>query len=207
MVTLENGGIIKSVHGNLYKNSIWYTMYGSKGRMESGREDASDGDVSRLYVNRDEYDGGYETGSLRSYYPDHGMKDKAEGFGHGGSDFYSMYFFIQKILGDESADTIDVYEAMDMFLPGLFAYRSILAGGVSVKIPNLRSKEEREPWRQDTACTDPKAAGDMLWPTMAAGTPDIPMEVYDYMAQLWARECAKTEGTYRLAALNQGKKR
>ena len=23
MVTLENGGIVKSVHGNLYKNSIW----------------------------------------------------------------------------------------------------------------------------------------------------------------------------------------
>lgn len=30
---------------------------------------------------------------------------------------------------------------------------------------------------------------------MSAGTPDIPMEVYAYMAQLWAEECAKTEGT------------
>ena len=207
MVTLENGGIIKSIHGNLYKNSIWYTMYGSKGRMESGREDARDGEIFKLYVNNDEYDGGYETGSLRSYHPDHGMRDKAEGFGHGGSDFYSMYFFIQKILGDESADTIDVYEAMDMFLPGLFAYRSILAGGVSVQIPNLRNKEDRDLWRHDTACSDPKAAGDMLWPTMSAGTPDIPMEVYDYMAQLWAEECTKTEGTYRTAALSQGEKK
>ena len=207
MVTLENGGIIKSIHGNLYKNSIWYTMYGSKGRMESGREDARDGEIFKLYVNKDEYDGGYETGSLRSYHPDHGMRDKAEGFGHGGSDFYSMYFFIQKILGDESADTIDVYEAMDMFLPGLFAYRSILAGGVSVQIPNLRNKEDRDLWRHDTACSDPKAAGDMLWPTMSAGTPDIPMEVYDYMAQLWAEECTKTEGTYRTAALSQGEKK
>lgn len=33
MVTLENGGIIKSIHGDLYKDSIWYSMYGSKGRM------------------------------------------------------------------------------------------------------------------------------------------------------------------------------
>jgi hypothetical protein len=47
----------------------------------------------------------------------------------------------------------------------------------------------------------------MLLPTMAAGTPDIPMEVYDYMAQLWAEECAKTEGTYRQAALTQGSKK
>ena len=206
MVTLENGGIVKSVHGNLYKNSIWYTMYGSKGRMECGREDAMDGHIGKIYVNKDEYDGGYETGSLRSYFPDHGMKDRAEGFGHGGSDFYSMYFFIQKILGDESADTIDVYEAMDMFLPGMFAYRSILAGGAPMQIPNLRNREDRDLWRNDTACTDPKVAGDMLWPTMSAGTPDIPMEVYDYMAQLWAEECAKTEGTYRAAALSQGSK-
>ena len=206
MVTLENGGIVKSVHGNLYKNSIWYTMYGSKGRMECGREDAMDGHIGKIYVNKDEYDGGYETGSLRFYFPDHGMKDRAEGFGHGGSDFYSMYFFIQKILGDEGADTIDVYEAMDMFLPGMFAYRSILAGGAPMQIPNLRNREDRDLWRNDTACTDPKVAGDMLWPTMSAGTPDIPMEVYDYMAQLWAKECAKTEGTYRAAALSQGSK-
>jgi hypothetical protein len=26
MVTLENGGIVKSIHGGLYKNSIWYCM-------------------------------------------------------------------------------------------------------------------------------------------------------------------------------------
>ena len=31
IVTLENGAIVKSIHGGLYKNSVWYTMYGSKG--------------------------------------------------------------------------------------------------------------------------------------------------------------------------------
>ena len=204
MVTLENGGIVKSIHGDLYKNSIWYTVYGSKGRMECGREDAMDGSIAKLYVNKDEYEGDYATGSLRSYFPDHGMGDRDEGFGHGGSDFYSMYYFIRKILGDSDANSIDVYEALDMFLPGLFAYRSILAGGVPMDIPNLRNREERARWRSDTACTDPNAAGDMLWPTMAAGTPDIDKEVYNYMAMLWEEECAKTEGTYRQAALKQG---
>ncbi|MBP3667066.1 MAG: Gfo/Idh/MocA family oxidoreductase [Clostridia bacterium] len=206
MVTLENGGIVKSIHGDLYKNSIWYTMYGSKGRMECSREDAMDGHVGKIYVNKDEYDGGYETGSLRSYFPEHAPADDVEGFGHGGSDFFSMYYFIKKILGDASADTIDVYEALDMFLPGLFAYRSILAGGIPMAIPNLRNKAERELWRNDTACTDPKAAGDMLLPNFAAGTPEIPQEVYDHQAALWAEECGKTEGTYRTAALTQGSK-
>jgi hypothetical protein len=117
-----------------------------------------------------------------------------------------MYYFIKRILGDETADTIDIYEALDMFLPGLFAYRSILAGGIPMTIPNLRDREERERWRGDTACTDPKAAADMLLPNFAAGEPEIPREVYDYQAALWAAEREKTEGTYRIAALSQGNK-
>jgi predicted dehydrogenase len=206
MVTLENGGIVKSIHGGLYKNSIWYSVYGSKGRLECGREDAMDGHIGKLYVNKDEYDGGYETESLRSYFPQHAPEGEVEGFGHGGSDFFSMYYFIKKILGDEDADTIDVYEALDMFLPGLFAYRSVMAGGIPLELPNLRDKAERDKWRHDTTCTDPKAAGDMLLPTFSKGTPEIPQEVYDRMEQLWNEECGKAEGTYRAAALSQGSK-
>ena len=206
MVTLENGGIVKSIHGGLYKNSIWYSVYGSKGRLECGREDAMDGHIGKLYINKDEYDGGYETGSLNAVFPQHAPEGEVEGFGHGGSDFFSMYYFIKKILGDEDADTIDVYEALDMFLPGLFAYRSVMAGGIPLELPNLRDKAERDKWRHDTTCTDPKAAGDMLLPTFSKGTPEIPQEVYDRMARLWDEECGKTEGTYRSAALSQGSK-
>lgn len=197
MVTLENGGIIKSVHGDLYKTSVWYCVYGGKGRMESGRDDARDGHISKIYVNKDAFEGGYGTGIYQAYNPESPLQDKSVDFGHSGSDFFSMYYFIQKILGDEEADIIDVYEAMDMFLPGLFAYRSILAGSIPMEIPNLRNKEERDKWRHDTACTDPKVAGDMLLPTCATGTPEIPQEVYDHMKQLWADECAKKEGSYR----------
>jgi hypothetical protein len=96
---------------------------------------------------------------------------------------------------------------MDMFLPGMFAYRSILAGGVKMDIPNLRNKEERERWRNDTTCTDPRVAGDMVVPCSSVGTLEIPKSVYDRMAQLWAEECQKTEGTYRAAALSQGSKK
>ena len=206
MVTLENGGIVKSIHGGLYKNSIWYSVYGSKGRLECGREDAMDGHIGKLYINKDEYDGGYETGSLNALFPQHAPEGEVEGFGHGGSDFFSMYYFIKKILGDEDADTIDVYEALDMFLPGLFAYRSVMAGGIPLELPNLRDKAERDKWRNDTTYTDPKAAGDMFLPTFSKGTPEIPQEVYDRMARLWDEECGKTEGTYRSAALSQGSK-
>jgi len=202
MVTFENGGIAKSIHGELYRNSIWYTIYGGKGRMETAREDAEQGDISRIYVHCDDYSGGYDTTKLTTYKPTHGMEEQAEGFGHGNSDFYTMYNFVEKIKGNPEADTIDVYEALDMFLPGMFAYRSILDGGKSKQIPNLRNKEERELWRNDTACTDPKAAGDMLLPTCSLGTPEIEPGVYDHMKKLWDEECQKKENTYRAMVFN-----
>ncbi len=206
MVTLENGGIIKSVHGGLYKNSIWYSMYGSKGRMESAREDAGTGDVYKIYVNVDAFSGDYGKDNVESYNPVIDAKADVEGFGHGGSDFHSMYQFIEKIKGEKDSDIIDVYEAMDMFLPGMFAYRSILNGGIPMEIPNLRDKSVRELWRNDTACTDPKVAGDMLLPVFSKGNPEIDDGVYEHMKALWDAECQSKEGTYLDAALSQGTK-
>ena len=203
MVTMENGCIFKSIHGDLYRNSIWYTVYGSKGRMETAREDAEMGDVRRIYVNKDEYDGGYETASLTSYDP---VSDsRTANFGHGGSDFCTMDEFCKKIQGDDTAEVIDVYEALDMFLPGMFAYRSILAGGVPMDIPNLRDPAQREIWRRDTACTVPSVAGDMLLPTSCRGTPDIPDSVYAAIAEKWERE--KNGGSYVKAVEAQGKEK
>lgn len=204
MVTLENGGIIKSVHGSLYKDSIWYSVYGSLGRMESGREDAGE-NMERIYVNTDAYDGEY-THNVISYKPAEKAAEESASFGHGGSDYYSMYNFVQKILGDETADTIDVYEALDMSLPGLFAYRSVLQGGVSLQIPNLRDPEEREKWRNDTACTDPKVAGDALLPTCSKGTPVIAPEVYKRVYDLWRKDFEADDG-YTNAAMTQGSKK
>ena len=205
MVQLENDGIIKSIHGGLYKNSVWYSMYGTKGRMECGREDANDGHIYKIYVNADEFEEGYDTAKLESYKPSRELEDKVEGFGHGGSDFYCMYNFVEKVLGNQDADTIDVYEALDMFLPGMFAYRSVLEGGIPKEIPNLRDKEVRDLWRNDTACTDPKVAGEMLLPCFSKGNPQIDDSVYDYMKQLWNEECTKdSSDSYRAIAFKQG---
>lgn len=205
MVTLENGGIIKSIHGGLYKNSVWYSVYGSYGRMESAREDTGSY-VDTLYVNADSYSGDYDTRYDTQCYKPAGNDKAGAQFGHGGSDYYSMYNFVSRILGSEDADIIDVYEAMDMFLPGMFAYRSILKGGVPVDIPDLRNKEEREKWRSDTACTDPKTAGDMLLPTTKNGTPEIGREVYEKMYRLWRKDFESDDG-YTNLAMTQGSKK
>ncbi len=205
MVTLENGGIIKSIHGGLYKDSIWYSVYGSKGRMESAREDALAGDIHRIYVNSDEYSGQYEKNEPKTYLPTKEFDEMAQGFGHGASDFYTVWNFVEKIKGNPKADVIDVYEALDMFLPGMFAFRSILDGGIPKAIPNLRNKEERDAWRHDTACTDPKVAGDMLLPTTKNGTPEIDDAVYQRMYDLWRKDLEDENG-HTAMVLNQGQK-
>jgi len=191
MVELENGGIVKSIHGGLYKNSIWYTVYGSKGRMESAREDAELEDVQHIYINADAYSGEYGPNKVDGYKVPAQFPGLEETMGHGGSDFYTMYNFVEKLLGNEEADVIDVYEAMDMFLAGIFAYRSVLAGGIPMEIPDLRKKEVRDAYRNDTACTDPKVAGDQLLPSCSTGTPEIADEVYEKVREKWLENLSK----------------
>ena len=185
MVTLENGAVVKSGHLGTYRDSIWYSISGTKGRMESAREDAECGGVRRIYINADEYPGEYGTGKIQTYMADENVDVASKDFGHGGSDFYSMYNFVEKLCGNEDVDTIDVYEALDMFLPGMFAYRSILQGNIPMAIPNLRNKAERDKWRNDTACTDPKVAGDQLLPCRPGGNPKIEQSVYDKQKALF----------------------
>ena len=94
----------------------------------------------------------------------------------------------KKIKGNPKADTIDVYEALDMFLPGLFAHFSVLDGGVPKEIPNLRDKAVRDLWRNNTACTDPKAAGDMLLPSYSKGNPNIDSAIYEKTRKKWEED-------------------
>lgn len=185
MITLENGAVIKSIHGGLNRNSVWYTLYGTKGRLESARESAGADDVSRLYAETYAADGEYDALKTENLLPADEHTEAAKPFGHGGSDYYTMYNCMEKLLGNEQADVIGIYEALDMFLPGLFAYRSVLAGGVPMEIPDLRDKAQRDAWRNDTACTDPAVAGDMLLASYSKGNPDIPDEVYNRHRRRW----------------------
>ena len=223
MITLENGGIIKSINGCfLYEHSVWYNMYGSKGYMESERCVTVEGDqeavgqdgivrtivggdgTQRIFVKADEYSGEYAGRPAEHYMPLRGLEKMSDNFNHGGSDFYSMYYFVERIKGDKNADIIDVYEALDMFLPGMFAYRSILEDGKRMQIPNLRDKSIRDLWRNDTACVDPKVAGDQLLPTQKGGTPVIDDAIYARVKAKWDKANETGDDAYLQAAFSQG---
>ena len=185
MVTFEGGATGKSIHGDLQRNNISYIIYGTKGRLETARECTQMGDVSKIYVEYNEVEGDYSTCKREVYDPKDEKSAVAAQFGHGGSDYYCIYNALEKIAGNPDADAIDVYEAMDMYLPGMFAHRSILAGGIPMEIPDLRDRAERDKWRHDTTCVIPEVAGDMLVPAYSKGDQPIPDEVFARRQTEW----------------------
>ncbi len=188
VITLDNGAILKSIHGvGPSRNSIWYSCYGSNGRAESAREDTGHG-VDTIYVNADGVIGDVdEIHGAKCYQPKDPLSEKAAQFGHGGSDFFTMYNFCEKILGRE-AEIIDIYETCDMFVPGLLAYESILEGGTPKAVPNFRNKEERDAYRNNTACTFPEFAGDMLQPSYSKGNPNVDPYIYEAQKKSYGRD-------------------
>ncbi len=185
MITLDNGAILKSVHGDLKREpgSINYEIYGTKGNMESNR---LPGKRLNVYIEGEKFC----QGATELYDPEKFVSpDLARNFGtHGGSDFYATHFFIEKILGrpDGEKYSIDVYQALDMGMCGLLAYRSILSGNQPMKVPNFRNPEEREPWRNDNKSSNPAiSSGDDLLPSYHTGNVYEPDEVYENIRQIW----------------------
>ena len=184
LLTMENGAIFKSINGALKREpcSVNYEIYGTKGMMETDRWDNM---KMSAYLEGEKLC----KGEVTHYAPEQQISaDLASKFeGHSGSDFYPTHFFIERILGNPDGEkySIDVYQAVDMGICGILGYRSILNGNMPIKVPNLRNKEEREPYRNDHACTNRAIAGDQLWPTLKDGDPDVSDETYAAVRQLW----------------------
>ncbi len=189
MVTLENGAVCKSIHGELKwdPHTYNYQVYGKKGMMESARYNDENFNIYRESESPDVYC----EGEWEKYDPVNEIGgEKAKKIrGHGGSDFFSTHFFIQKILGrPEGKWSIDIYQALDMGFCGIFAWRSVLAGNQPMKIPNFRNKEEREAYRYDNACTNPDVAGDSLLPKTSHEEIEFGPETYEYVKSLWMKK-------------------
>lgn len=162
--------------------SIWYSVYGSRGMMETDRWGSL---YNQLNVYRE------DVGEMKSYMPEYWLESELSKTigGHGGSDFYTMHFFLEAILGRKSDEyLIDVYQALDMTLPGTLGYRSILNGNVPVEIPDFRDAAVRERYRDDNWCLDPKMAGPGQ-PTCSCsfGKADVDDAVYAAQAEQYRK--------------------
>ena len=169
---MSNGATLKALPWANFKRSpeaIWYAIYGSKGMMETARW----GEVfNRVYLYREGDKQGVTDVNYMPHFPEESDLSRRIG-GHGGSDFYTMDYFLAAIRGEEDGrKIIDVYQALDMTLPGTLAYRSIMEGNIPIDIPDFRKKQAREKYRNDHWCCDPKKARKGQ-PTHSCSTEDV----------------------------------
>ena len=188
LIRMENGGVFQSKHGELYSHSLWWNFYGSKGRMETAREDMEAGNGGRVCLDVFKIPGEYDDPANHvtvSYVPKDKFTKKAKNFGHLGADFYCLWNAFECILGNPEAKAINVYQALDMFLPGMFAHFSILEGGKELEIPDLRDAAQREKYRNDNRCTNKEKAGDQWVPPYSWDCEPIGDEVYAKINEIW----------------------
>ena len=180
----QNGAVVKSFHGGMKRepSNVSYLLYGEKGLMETGRLENSP--PMNMYVEGEKRGHGEWERYAPKFFID---VDQQNGeMGHGGSDFYPTHFFIDKILGLPNGDlAIDIYQALDMGICGILAWKSVLNGNIPMKVPNFRNPEEREQYRNDNSCTNPEIAGDELVPFTSYPHAEITDETFAKVKEMW----------------------
>ena len=195
MVTLENGCVCRSLHGNLrreHQRNNNYLFYGDFGMMESSR--FRDVPLLNVYREGDKFCEG--TWERYDPQPRIVLDVDVSQTGHMGSDYYSTHFFIEKILGrpDGIEWSIDVYQAVEMGICGLLAHRSVMNGNRPERVPNFRIKEERDPYRNDNETTIAGVENATLT-SLSSFTPVRPRdeEFFAYQKKLWEEKKPFTE--------------
>lgn len=186
---MSNGATAKFLPWSNYKRepgSIWFAVYGSKGMMETDRWGAGVNNVN-LYREDEAH---HQT--LTSYQPDFPLATELSRTigGHGGSDFYTMHFFLEAILDNPGKEyAIDVYQALDMTLPGTLGFRSIMEGNIPLEVPDLRDKTIRDKYRDDHWSLDPRMAGPGQPPySCSFGPVEVAEEIYLRQQEEYAKK-------------------
>lgn len=138
LITMSNGGVVRNLMGATTNDSHQQRLWGTLGAAEIGHDGlqlrlGGSGGSPKLKVNPT-----LDALSL--------MASKT---GHGGGDFWVLYYFARQILTGERGP-FDVYSACDVTIPGILAYRSSLEDGKAYDIPDFRKPDERERSRTDT---------------------------------------------------------
>lgn len=148
LIHMDCGGLVRNFMGttphDTHQMRIWGTV-GAVERVHQAKdvEGARKGD--QLYMGFGS-DGHSRMIAVQPDWPELG--ELASTMGHGGGDFWVLYYFAREILTGVPAFW-NVYRSADVTLPGIFAYRSALNNGQAYDIPDLRTKTGRDSLRND----------------------------------------------------------
>jgi predicted dehydrogenase len=155
MLRMDNGAMMKSLHGGLRGHGNFVRIHGNRGLMENCRH----GDKQRMRIWREKWEKRKGEPTEIVYKPDFPMHHKkAMSTGHGGGDFFTNYHFAQAIRSGEQP-YLNVYRGVTMSICGVQGWRSALADGASMPVPDFRQESARRKYAKDTWSPDPTRKG------------------------------------------------
>ena len=148
IIRMSNGGVVRNLMGAATNDSHHQRLWGTLGAAEIS------GDGLKLRL------GASGGGPMFKVAPQwEGLGELAAQTGHGGGDFWTLYYFAREIFTGEKGP-FDIYGAADVTIPGILACRSAHENGKPFDVPDFRKKTERNRFRHDDWIQerfDPKA--------------------------------------------------
>ncbi len=136
LITMDNGAVVRNLMGATTNDVHTFRYWGTRGAAEA---------TDRLFLRL----GGTGESPKLEVKADWGeLTALAEKAGHGGGDFWVLYYFARQLLEGTPAP-FDIYSAADVTIPGILAYRSSVNGGQPYDVPDFRKKKERDCYRND----------------------------------------------------------
>ena len=152
---MNNGAVFRLFGGGIAGHSIWYRVHGTRGAMETTRGPGYWG-PQQVRIWHEEWDLKPGEVTEKVYvpeWPEH--RELAEKAGHGGGDFWVLYYFGEAIRKGEQP-YFDVYRGVTMSTVGILAWKSALENGCPYDIPDFRNESERVKYENDTWSPFPK---------------------------------------------------
>ncbi|MCL5270308.1 MAG: Gfo/Idh/MocA family oxidoreductase [bacterium] len=145
---MDNGAVFKILGLHLPGHSNWYRVHGTRGAMELVRGPGYYG-PGQIRVWHEEWMRKPDEPADRTYVPDWPEHaDLARQAGHGGGDFWTSYEFANAIRSGKQP-YLDVYRGVAMSSVGILAWKSALANGAPLDMPDFRSEAARAPYAGD----------------------------------------------------------
>jgi hypothetical protein len=184
MCRMDNGAVMKSLQWELRGGGLYTRIHGNRGLMENCRW----GDKQWLRVRREPFEKRKGEPAEKVYAPDFPVHhDEALRCGHWGADFFTAYYFAEAIRSGKQP-YLDVYRGLDMSIVGIQAWRSILADGAAMEVPDFRKESVRKKHEKDDWSPDPARERKGQPPSSVLGDIKPSRKAIEFSRKVWRKQ-------------------
>jgi len=176
MCRMDSGAWVKILPWNLLRDhGTRYRICGEKGSMEWNQGDG------RVRVRHEPGEAPPGCG-LHEYLEATRPPEweEAARHGHGGGDWFTFHYFRKALETGEIEPRLGIHDSLAMTAIGIQGYRSALAGGAPMKVPDFADSAARDRYRHDHWAHGPLAKGPERAPCTVGEPVAPPPEAYAF---------------------------